>query len=171
MKIITDEILHLYIINSLLVDKELKEEIEKRVTVDPEFKERIDWVKKFHKEFKSQSKPEGIIALYPMKPVESSLRYPKLAAANVKEKENVFKYFASFISADNVIIVRIQKNEATNEFKIHLITESPVDFSKVRIYLGGYQREIIPDSRGTALVNDFNIDLNTNIHINLGSEN
>lgn len=171
MKIITDEILHLYVINPLLVDKELKEEIEKRVAVDPEFKERVDWVKEFHNEFNLQSQTKEIITLYPFKPVESTLKYPKLAAANVKEKENVFKYFASFISADNVIILRIQKNEATNEFKIHLITEYPIDFSKVRINIGGYQREIIPDSRGIALVNDFDIDLNTNIHINLGPEN
>lgn len=169
MNIITDEILHLYIINPLLVDDNIKREIENRILDDIDFQKRFDEIKKFHSEF-DYIIPSGITKLYPIKQEGNNLKYPKLAAANTKEKENIFKYFTSFVSADNIIIVRIQKNEATNEFKLHLITEYPVDFSKVKINIGGYGKEITPDSKGIALINDYNIDYNTNIHVNLGLE-
>lgn len=70
-----------------------------------------------------------------------------------------------------MVILRIQKNELTNQYKLNLITDIPVDFKNVRIIIGGYSKELIPDEFGVAIVDDFDINIDTNIHINLGSEN
>lgn len=171
MKLIPDEILHLFIINPNLIEKETLKYIEKYQSTDEDFINRLNEIREFHRVFNENHSLWGYIELFPLKPFEANSRSSKLAAAHTKEKENRFKYFTSFISADNVVIMRVQKNDATNEYKLNLITEIPVDFKKVKIIIGGYGKEIIPDEYGVALVSDFLIDNDTNIHINLGEEN
>ncbi|MCX7833502.1 MAG: hypothetical protein N2490_04755 [Ignavibacteria bacterium] len=169
MKLITDEILHLYFINPDLLDKDTLKEIKEYLLTDEDFINRYREIEKFHKIFREINSSEKFITLYPFQYEKTN--NIRLAAAHIKEKKNEFRYYTSFISADNVVILRVQKNDLTNQYKLNLITDIPVDFKKVRINIGGYGKDIIPDDYGVAIINDFEIDIDTNIHINLGLEN
>ena len=176
MKIITDEILHLYVINPELVESELISEIERNIKNSPEFSERLEKIKLFYRKFEKTSNAEpdsnkppedpSIITLFPLS-TESldTMAYAKLAANNDAEPKDLYKYVKTFVSARNLVLIRLHHNFAKNKYRLFLISEDMTNVANVKIKIPELKMELTSNSRGIVELDEINIEKVSHIEI------
>ena len=178
MKIITDDILHIFVRNAKLLDSELRLEIEGRLKDDEVLLSRIQEIKLFYKYFKSLNISRDVIRycnlcnnilpLFPLKADEIlCINWTKHAALHVIAENNVFNHFMSFISYDNNVMIRVQTNENDSECKLFLIMEDMLKLKKAKVMIEGYDGEFTPDEDGIIILKDVYIDENTVLSVKL----
>lgn len=155
MEIITDEILHLYILNRNLVEKSIIAEIEEKIGKSDEFRERIDKIRTFHQEYEKHNtytdpfKNSNTIELFPLQIEENQVQNSaKLAANNEPEQKDLFKYQRTFASASNLILLRLHYNYALKKSRLYLISEDMKSVANVKVRIPELNREFISDSKG-----------------------
>jgi hypothetical protein len=168
MKIITDEILHLYVLNPRLVQDDLLSEIERNITISADFRERIEKIKSFYVEFEKVSnaefeneqiaKKENIIVLYPQNfNNKENSSFVKLAADSAKELPDAFKYVKTFACAKTFILMRLHYNPAKKVYKLYLISENKNDIANVKVRIPELSLEFNSDSNGIVDLKNNNI--------------
>jgi len=154
MKTITDEILHLYVLNPQLIEKELLAEIENNIISSEELCERIEKIKSFYTEYEEISKNESgqetnIITLYPLDfNNQGTNHFAKLAANNETKPKDVFKYVKTFACAKTLILMRLHYNPVKKLYKLYLISEKIEDTANVKIRIPELNLEFMSDSEG-----------------------
>jgi hypothetical protein len=163
MKIITDEILHLYVLNPQLLEKELLAEIENNIISSEELCERIEKIKSFYTEYEKISKSESgqetnIITLYPLDfNNQGNNHFAKLAANNETKTEDVFKYVKTFACAKTFILMRLHYNPVEKHYKLYLISENKDDVANVKVKVPEFNIEFLSDSNGIVDLQNNNI--------------
>lgn len=162
MKVISDEILHLYLIKPSLLDLSTREDIENRKIKDFNFRKRIEELQIFYKELENINK--GVIILTPFKIKKEPDNY-KLAAMNNSRYDDEFQYLTTFASAENLIMIRVHYKKSTKEYKLYLVSENMDKVKNVSLTIQGSDKEYITDNEGITTINDLNIDENTIISV------
>lgn len=169
MEIITDELLHLYYLNSGLIDKDKRELIEKRLLDNGEIKSRLEKIKYFYEEYEKlrasgQSLPDNaektgkITVLFPLE-FESSHNSTriKLAADSELDETDNFKYIKTFACAKTFILMRLHYNPVKKLYKLFLISEKKEDISNVKVRIPEANLEFKSDSDGIVDLQNNNI--------------
>lgn len=145
MKNLTDDKIHLYILNPAMLPKEDINLIKGRIETDQEFRNYVDDIKNFHlklnefdtsvldidritsKVLKKYQFPNiiNLISIFDEKDPGESI---KLAAMKNLKIENEYKYFNTYASAEKFVLIRVLKNQSSNEYKFFLICD---DMNKV----------------------------------------
>jgi len=165
MKIITDEILFLYIINKSLLDENLVIEIEKNLISDNKFKERFENFKDIFESSNFMTE-NGFLVLHSINKPINNLAYSKLAADNAVI-ENKFNYVTTFASAENIVLVRVLHNQSTNEYKLFLICDDMAKVRNASVKIDEYPEDFIADDKGVISLKGGFIDSHTFISVKL----
>lgn len=168
MKIITDEILHLYVLNRNLVEESVISDIEEKIGTSEEFRKKIEKIKEFHEEFKRLNSNHNhfvnanTIILYPLSFItDISDNYIKLAADYHPEEKDFFKYQKTFASAENLILIRLHHNRKINKSRLYLISENMKSVANLKVKIPELNMEFVSDSRGIIEfdgINSLNVD-------------
>jgi hypothetical protein len=177
MKIITDEILHLFVKNASLLSKKEIEEVETQLLSNNILKERIREIKLFYSFLENEeiqnlkiSKYKlynNIVPLYPFNKNSEDSKGSKLAAMNSVSKTDEFRHLTTFISSENIIMIRVQFNEVRNQYRIFLIAEDTDVLKNAVLMIEGSDKEYIPDNDGVILLTNIYINEHTNFSIKL----
>ncbi len=121
---ITEQDIHLYIINKSLLDDIIVNEIEKRLKVDNTYLSRINELKEFYQIYNKVAKTnlDYTFLLEPMNKGKMNERL-KLAAQQKNRTEDKLKYVNTFVSAENLIITRLLYNEVQKEYELYVLCE------------------------------------------------
>jgi len=168
MKLITDEILHFYVKNPGSLEPEIKNYIDKLIISDENFRQRVKETEEFYSEFENteidfdvESYLTNKIELFPMNNICQNKH--KIAASVKTIPVDEYKYINTFISADNLVLIRVHKNEKTNEYKINLVCE---DMDKVDSAVMIIDDErYTADKNGVVVIKDKDIDKFTRISV------
>ncbi len=162
MKFISDEIIHLYLIKKELLEPEISEEIEKRLTSNYRFQKRVSEIKAIYEEYNRINKDS--ITLTPFIKENNSYDY-RLAAYN-SENYNEFRYLTTFASVENLIMIRVHYNSSSKEYKLYLVSDDMNKVKNARLKIKGFDMEYITDDEGIVTIKDMIIDENTEIDVN-----
>lgn len=161
--IITDEILFLYIINKSLLDESMVVDIEKGLNSEDDFRKRYEEFKDIFESSNSMMK-DGYYVLHSIYHNTNNLTHPKLAAENTA-LENKFNYVTTFATAENIVMVRVLHNQATNEYKLFLICEDMERVRNASVKIDDYPEDFITDENGIISLKDGFIDSHTFISV------
>lgn len=165
MNIITDEILFLYILNKSLLEENLVIKIEKNLISDDIFKDRYENFKAIF-EGSNRMTEDGYAVLHSINKPTSNLAYTKLAADNTAI-ENKFEYVTTFASAENIVLVRVLHNQATNEYKLFMICDDMAKVRNASVKIDEYPEDFIADENGIISMKGGFIDSHTFISVKL----
>ena len=168
MKIITDEILHLYIINKQLLEVDFLKEIDEQLKSSDIMKKRIEAIKLFYtelnnverKKLEMTSTGKESISLYPFEfNYNNTLKYAKLAADTVNDDKKIdaYKYVKTFASAENLYLMRLHHNPVKNEFKLYILSEDAEKISNLKIRIPELNLEFVSDENGVIDLKNHNI--------------
>ncbi len=169
MKEITEEALHLYVVNKNLLDLETLNKIEELLSKDTSFQDQIKEIKEFYSIYEQLSlKTSNEFILCAAESTPEHDKSIKLAAmqSNVGLSEQT--YLKTFLSADNYIITRIFYNPIEQEYDLYVIPEdNKVDVSYAVLYLSEIGKEFVADSNGVIKIKSGFIDFPQQISIRI----
>ncbi len=162
MKILTDEILHMYVLKSNLLDKRLCCKIEKVLLTSNELRKRIKKIKEFYKIYENETRNivqiKNEIFLYPLEfNYDDKNVHTRLAAYSNEKNENRFKYVKTFSTYEKFILSRLHYNPSTKMYKLFLIGDNMSDVVGVKVKIPELNLEFLSDSNG--IVDLKNIDI------------
>ena len=169
MNLITDEILHEYILNPTILDKSIINEIAKRVSGSEVFKERVDNIRDFYDDYYKLSdnnndnidttKKTRSIRLHPLfsKHVYKEL-HPKIAAQSKETGADNFNYIRTFASARNLVLIRLLYNPITNVYRLFLIGDDMNIFKNTKVKIPELNLDLISDNNGIVDIKNYNIE-------------
>lgn len=169
MKEITEEALHLYVVNKSLLDMETLYKIEELARRDASFQDQIREIKEFYSIYGQLSlKTSNEFILLAAESTPEHDKSIKLAAmqSNVSLSEQT--YLKTFLSADNYIITRIFYNPIEQEYDLYVIPEdNKIDASYAVLYLSEVGKEFIANSKGVIKIKSGFIDFPQQIYIRI----
>ena len=169
MKEITEEALHLYVVNKNLLDLETLNKIEELLSKDTSFQDQIQDIKEFYSIYGQLSlKTSNEFILCAAESTPEHDKSIKLAAMQNNVGLSGQTYLKTFLSADNYIITRIFYNPQEQEYNLYIIPEdNKTDASYAVLYLSEVGKEFIADSKGIIKIKSGFIDFPQQISIRI----
>ena len=152
MKEITEEELHLYIINRNQLDAGTADEIERRALIDIEFRKNIDEIAEYYRNFEIYSNidKEGVYLLLPMKDEYQANEQLTLAAQQNTTIEHGVKYIKTFISSEKYIMIRMFHNPELGKYEFYLVSDNLELVKNAVIKIPSLHKELITNTEGIA---------------------
>ncbi len=122
MKFISDDRIHLFIINPILLDENEIELINDNIAKNAGFRAYISNLKSFYAEL-AEEQISNVIELYPERFISDN--EIRLVAQQEKVKSNM-KYVGFHASASKIVFTRIFRDYSTGEYQLHLVAEEGV---------------------------------------------
>ena len=172
MKLLTDEILHLYINNPEELDKEIKSEIKKELETSGKLRERIEKIRNYYTEYKKLEQLETkYIPLQTMfVPEENGFKYTKLAASTESQVDE-YKYVKTFASAKSLVLIRLLYNSVKDNYLLYLISDNMNDVSGAKVIFPEINFETTADKEGIVHISGINFEGIDNVLVESKNEN
>ena len=169
MKDISEEELHLYILNKTLLDKDTLNRIEELAAIDENFQKEIHEIEEFYSNYNSISSNIPDIYLLHAPEVESSGdKSIKLAAMQFIAESTDLTYIKTFFTGDNYLITRLFYNSKDQSYNLFIISEDDkVDAANAVLYLTGIKKEFVANEKGIIKIKSGFIDFPEQIIIRL----
>ena len=169
MKDISEEELHLYILNKTLLDKDTLNRIEELAAIDENFQKEIHEIEEFYSNYNSISSNIPDVYLLHAPEVESSGdKSIKLAAMQFIAESTDLTYIKTFFTGDNYLITRLFYNSKDQSYNLFIISEDDkVDAANAVLYLTGIKKEFVANEKGIIKIKSEFIDFPEQIIIRL----
>lgn len=171
MKEIAEINLHLYILNRSLLDKEIVEEIERRITTDSKLTAELEEIKEFYSNY-DQTEYEKTPKVFVLTPLNLKFNKPDqitLAAQQSTTTESQLKFVKTFLSAEKYIIIRMFHNPGTREYEFYVICEDERSVKNAIIRIPFLNKELITNEEGVAKIIEDYIPDNVELIVELQS--
>ncbi|MBK8983353.1 MAG: hypothetical protein IPM38_13790 [Ignavibacteria bacterium] len=119
MKFISDDRIHLYLINPHLLSDDEIAIINFNLKESREFRDYFEELKNVYQELNLEKK-KNIIELFPQKFISD---FEILLVAEQEKLHTGLKHVGSHVSADNLLLVRIFRDYSKGEYQLHLLSE------------------------------------------------
>jgi hypothetical protein len=171
MKEIAEIDLHLYVLNRSLLDKEIAEEIERRIPADSQLAAELEEIKEFYSNYEQTiyEKTQKVFVLAPLNLKFNKPEQITLAAQQSTTTESRLKYVKSFLSAEKYVIVRMFHNPETKEYEFYVICEDERSVKNAIIKIPFLNKELITNEEGVASITEDYIPEDVEILVELQS--
>ncbi len=169
MKDITEEELHLYILNKTLLDKNTLHKIEEIASADENFQKELHEIEEFYSNY-SQISSNKRNTYYLSAPKVGSFpdKSIKLAAMQSIAESTDMTYIKTFFNGDNYLITRLFYNSKDQSYNLFVISEDDkIDISNAVLYLAGIKKEFVADEKGMIRIKSGFIDFPEQIIIRI----
>lgn len=119
MKFISDDRIHLYLINPHLLSQDEIAIINFNLKESGEFRDYVDELRSVYQDLKLEKKT-NVIELYPQKFISEN---EILLVAEQEKLQTGLKHLGSHVSADNLLLVRIFRDYSKGDYQLHLLSE------------------------------------------------
>ncbi len=169
MKEITEEELHLYILNKALLDKGILNRIEELAAKDELFQKELREIEEFYSNYNRISSSRHSAYFLNAPKIESyNDKSIKLAAMQSIAESTDLTYLKTFFTGDNYLITRLFYNSNDQSYNLFIISEDDkVDAANAVLYLTGIKKEFVADEKGIIKIKSGFIDFPGQITIRL----
>jgi hypothetical protein len=165
---VTENDIHLYVLNKSLLSNEVIEEIEKRISSDSNFNIEVNEVKEFYEIYERLERADKECSLI-LKPIytDETTNNLRLAAQHNSIDEKL-KYIKTFASDENLIITRLLYNPVQKEYELYILYENDITkVSNAVVRFLSNNKEFVADKNGIVRIKADFINDKTNIKVNL----
>ncbi|MCL5028581.1 MAG: hypothetical protein M1480_06120 [Bacteroidetes bacterium] len=169
MKDITEEELHLYILNKTLLDKDILNRIEEIAGKDESFQKELHEIEEFYSNYNQiSSNRQNTFFLNAPQLETFRIKSIKLAAMQSVAESTDLTYIKTFFTGDNYLITRLFYNSKDQSYNLFIIPEDDKgDVSNAILYLTGIKKEFLADEKGMIKIKSGFIDFPEQIIIRL----
>ncbi|MHB8579052.1 MAG: hypothetical protein ACYDA4_04220 [Ignavibacteriaceae bacterium] len=169
MKEITEEELHLYILNKDLLAKDILSRIQKLATKDEIFQKKLYEIEEFYSNYnRVSSNKNNTYSLKAPDIVTSQDKSIKLAAMQSIAESTDLTYLKTFFTGDNYLITRLFYNSKDQSYNLFIISENDkLGVANAVLYLAGIKKEFVADDKGIIKIKSGFIDFPEQISIRL----
>lgn len=171
MKEITEMDLHLYILNISLLDKEIVEEIGRRISTDLRLAAELAEIKEFYNNYNQtvNEKTQNVFVLTQLSTNHNSQEQITLAAQQSTATKTHLKYVKTFLSAEKYVIVRMFHKSETKEYELYVICEDERSVKNAIIRIPFLDKVLIANEEGVAKITEDYIPDDVEIIVELQS--